>query len=157
MGGPVLNTTLPMKERLTAVLRSAWFYGRWYPGLGLPAISGTSDVLPEFARDARKVRKLSRKLARRLFHSMLRHGPKLEKKQVLLGRYVEIGAELFAMSSAMGYATHLIGTGKADRTDLTETVRYFCRRSRGVIENLFHDLRSNADGEGYQLAKKMIS
>lgn len=157
MGGPVLNTTLPMKERLAAALRSAWFYGHWYPSLWLPALGSHPAVLPEFARDARKVRTLSRKLARRLFHSMLRHGPKLEKKQVVLGRYVEIGAELFAMSAAMGYATHLIEAGRGDREDLTETVRYFCRRSRGVVENLFHDLRSNADSEGYRLARKMIS
>ncbi len=39
---------------------------------------------------------------------MLRHGPKLEKKQVLLGRFVDIGAELFALTAAMAYAGQLV-------------------------------------------------
>ncbi|MCG8602068.1 MAG: acyl-CoA dehydrogenase family protein [Verrucomicrobiales bacterium] len=156
MGGPVLNSTLPLKERAKAAMRSAWFYGRWYPVLWMPSLVGSSDVLPEFRGDARKVKALSRKLARKLFHSMLRHGPKLEKKQVLLGRYIEIGAELFAMTASMSYAGYLIESGKGDRDDLIETVRYFCKRSRGVVGNLFRDLRTNADAEGYRMAKKMI-
>ncbi|HRQ90500.1 MAG TPA: acyl-CoA dehydrogenase family protein, partial [Bacteroidia bacterium] len=40
MGGPVLNSTLPLKDRAKAALRSAWFYGRWYPTLWLPPLRG---------------------------------------------------------------------------------------------------------------------
>jgi alkylation response protein AidB-like acyl-CoA dehydrogenase len=156
MGGPVLNTTLPMKDRVTAAIRSAWFYGRWYPMLWMPNPFQTGRVLPEFSSEARKVRALSRKLARKLFHAMIWNGPKLEKKQVQLGRFVEIGAELFAMTAAMGYAGHLMESGKGDREDLVETVRYFCKSSRGTVEKLFHDLRSNSDAEGYRIAKRMI-
>ncbi len=156
VGGPVLNTMLPMKVRLKAAMRSAWFYGRWYPMLWLPTFGGLSGVLPEFRRDARKVRGLSKKLARKLFHSMLRYGPKLEKKQVLLGRFVEVGAELFAMTASMGYAKQLIESGRGDREDLVETVRYFNKSSRGTVENLFRDMGSNADVEGYRIAKKML-
>ena len=156
MGGPVLNTTLPMKDRAKAALRSAWFYGRWYPMLWMPTLGGSRGGRSEFSGETRKVRALSKKLARKLFHSMLRHGPKLEKKQVLLGRYIEIGAELFAMTASISYASSLIESGKGDRDDLVETVRYFCKRSRGVVGNLFRDLRTNADSEGYRLAKKMI-
>lgn len=156
MGGPVLNTTLPMKDRTKAALRSAWFYGRWYPLLWVPTFGSASDVLPEFRGDVRKVRALSKKLARRLFHAMLRHGPKLEKKQVQLGRFVEIGAELFAMTAAMGYASHLVGSGKGDREDLVATVRFFNKSTRGKIADLFRGVRSNADAEGYRIAKAMI-
>ncbi|MAS92371.1 MAG: DNA polymerase II [Verrucomicrobiales bacterium] len=156
MGGPVLNSTLPFKERAKAALRSAWFYGRWYPMLWTPTLHGTYGIVPEFGKEARQVRALSKKLARKLFHSMLRHGPKLEKKQVLLGRYVEIGAELFAITASMAYAGHLIESGKADRDDLIETVKYFCKSSRGKVNNLFRDLRTNADAAGYRLAKKMV-
>ena len=33
LGGPVLNSTLPFKLRAKAAMKSAWFYGRWYPRL----------------------------------------------------------------------------------------------------------------------------
>lgn len=157
MGGPVLNTTLPMGERFKAALRSAWFYGRWYPVLWLPALFAGKGVMDEFKSESRKVRGLSRKLARKLFHSMLRYGPKLDKKQVLLGRFVEAGAELFAITASMSYAQHLIENGKGDKADLVETVNYFGKLSRGKVGRIFNEVGNNADTEGYKLAKRMIS
>lgn len=157
MGGPVLNSTLPLKDRAKAALRSAWFYGRWYPALWLPILRGDRGVLPEFRGDSRFVRKSSRRLARVLFHAMLRHGPKLEKKQVLLGRFVDIGAELFALTAAMAYAGQLVASGKGDRKDLMGTVRYFGQLTAMKVDRLFREVRKNADAEGYAVAKKLTS
>ncbi len=157
-GGPVLNTTLPKSARAKAALRSAWFYGRWYPVLWMPAWRGEAGVLPEFRAESRRVRALSRRLARGLFHAMLRHGPKLEKKQVLLGRFVEIGAELFAMTAAMGYAGQLVESGKKEkgtREEIVALVGYFCRITRMKIDRLFREIRRNGDAEGYAIAKRM--
>ena len=53
------------------------------------------------ARHLRFVDRTSRRLARSIFHAMVRFGPGLEKKQAVLGRIVEIGAELFIMTSAV--------------------------------------------------------
>jgi len=156
MGGQVLNTTLPMKDRVKAALKSAWFYGFWYPTLWMPVVFTPRGTLPEFRSDLRRVKALSRKLARKLFHSMLRYGPKLEKKQVLLGRFVEVGAELFAMTASMGMARQLIDSGRGDREDLTETVRFFNRVSCGKVADLFRAVGSNADVEGYRIAKRML-
>jgi len=155
MGGPVLNSTLPLKERVKAAFRSAWFYGRWYPMLWLPVLRGNRGVLPELRSDSRLVRALSKRLARALFHAMLHHGPKLEKKQVLLGRFVEIGAELFALTAAMAYAGQRVESGKGDREDLVATVRHFGRLTAMKVDRLFREVRQNADVDGYRLAKDM--
>lgn len=157
MGGPVLNSTLPLKDRAKAALRSAWFYGRWYPALWLPVVRGDRGVLPEFRGDSRRVRAQSKRLARALFHAMLRHGPKLEKKQVLLGRFVDIGAELFALTAAMAYAGQRIESGKGDRKDLVETVRYLSRLTAMKVDRLFREVRRNADAEGYAVARKLTN
>lgn len=159
LGGPVLNTTLPMKVRARAAVRSGLRYATWYPLLWLPALTaGTERVDPAFRSDLRKVRNLSKKLARKLFHSMLRHGPKLDKKQVLLGRFVDVGAELFAQTSSIALATSRIAGGKADDPEaLRETVRYFCRLSRGKIAALFREVGANADSEGYRVARRMVT
>ncbi len=156
MGGPILNATLPMKVRLWAAARSAWFYGRWYPALWLPTLRGEGSVLSEFRPDSRRVRAHSKRLARSLFHAMLRYGPKLEKKQVLLGRFVEIGAELFALTAAIAYAGQLVAAGKGERSDLVATVHCFGRQSMMKVDRLFRELRRNADSEGGRLAKQMI-
>ena len=158
LGGPVLNTTLPMKVRAKAALKSGLTYAWWYPSLWIPAFTaGTSKVDPAFRSDLRKMRNLSKKLARKLFHAMLRHGPKLDKKQVLLGRFVDIGAELFAQTSSIALASHRLSVGKAEDADpLRETVSYFCRLSRCKAEVLLREVGRNADGAGYQLSRKLI-
>ncbi len=46
----------------------------------------------------------ARKLARTLAYAMSRYGAKLEKKQAVLFRMVEIGAELFAIGATCSYA-----------------------------------------------------
>ena len=48
----------------------------------------------------RYVERTSRKLARATFYGMARWQGKLERKQGFLGRIVDIGAELYAMSAA---------------------------------------------------------
>lgn len=157
LGGPVLNSKLPGKTRFQAALKSALFYGLWYPRLWLPALAPGAPVHPEFRGDLRQVRSHSRKLARCLFHAMMRYGPKLDKKQVLLGRIIEIGAELFAMTVSISRATYLIKSGKAeDEKELVNLVRYFCKRSRMKIATLCSELRNNADGEGYRVARALL-
>lgn len=157
IGGPVLNTTLPNSVRCKAAMKATWFYARWYPLLWLPTLTAGSGIDPAFRSDMRKVRALSRKLARALFHAMLRYGPKLDKKQVLLGRFVEIGAELFAMSSSAAYAQQLMKLGETENKDeLVKLVQYFCKSSRMKVDELLRDVRRNADAEGYAVARSTL-
>ena len=110
---------------------------------------------PQIRHDLGKARTLSRKLARRFFHAMIRFGPKLEKKQVLLGRFVDIGAELFAQSVTCARAQALIDAGE-DTQQLLATAGFFCKDSRHRVARLFSEIRGNADIQGYALAKSML-
>ena len=75
------------------------FYSVWYPKLWLGGFfKSFSQFDEDLAAHMRWVESRTRKLARTLFHQMLRHGPKLEMKQLTLGRLVDIGAELAVMS-----------------------------------------------------------
>lgn len=157
LGGPVLNSTLPMKERAKAALRSALFYAKWYPLTWLPRFGGfPSGMDPRLKRDLSKARGLSRKLARRFFHAMIWFGPKLEKKQVLLGRFVDIGAELFAQTVSAARAQAMIDAGDGDAQQLLATAGFFCEDSRHRVNRLFSEIRGNADGNGYSLAKSLL-
>jgi alkylation response protein AidB-like acyl-CoA dehydrogenase len=142
IGGPVLNTKLPMKERVALAAKAAGFYARWYPKLFIPH---GAPSLPH----AHYVQSTSRRLARTLFHSMARFGPKLEKQQVLLGRFVDIGAELFAISATSARAALL---NEPTAQNLADT---FAHMARGRIENLFHAIHHNTDRESYRLAQRV--
>jgi hypothetical protein len=82
---------------------------------------------------------------------MARHGPKLEREQLLLGRFVDIGAEIFAVSATCSRAQAL-GTREA-----VALADYFSRASRLKTEGLFRSLRHHADRAGYKLAQQVLA
>jgi alkylation response protein AidB-like acyl-CoA dehydrogenase len=152
VGAPMLNTQLPMKARALSAARAAIFYARWYPRQWLPAAHGTKGLHPVLARHVRNAERASRRLARRLFHAMAKHGPKLEREQVLLGRFVDIGTELFAMLASCSRAQQML----EQESNVLPLVDYFCLTSMSRVEELFRALGRNADRKGYKLAQEVM-
>jgi len=103
----------------------------------------------------RWIDRTSRKLARNNFYQMVRFGPKLEKRQAILGRIVDIGAELFVMSCACVHAQRLVRETPSDRTPL-ELADLFCRRSQRRVEAAFRDLYANDDVKTYDVARSAL-
>src|SRR5690606_26615148 len=88
------------------------------------------------------------------FYAMSRYQAKLERKQALLGRFVDIGAELFAMS-----ATCVRAQSMRNGPDGEKAVRLadvFCRQTRLKVEDLFNRLFQNADNATYRLAQEVL-
>ncbi|MCZ6805438.1 MAG: acyl-CoA dehydrogenase family protein [Deltaproteobacteria bacterium] len=155
--GEVVNSRLPFGRRLKAAVKAAGFYVGWYPKQWLP-LGGpdTSGMEPELARQVRRVSSTSRKLARRMFHTMLRYGPKLEREQILLGRFVDIGTELFAITASCTRAQHLIDKKSRDRKEVLPLVDHFCRDSWSRINDHFRGIGKNHDAVGYRLAQQVL-
>src|SRR6266850_7296149 len=85
VSGAIFDTRKPLGERLKAALKAGLFYAGWYPRQWFPFGSGVpAGIHPKLAKHLRYASKTSRRLARRLFHAMAIHGPKLERAQVLL-------------------------------------------------------------------------
>src|SRR5881398_2676000 len=111
VGGAIFNTQLPMSQRLKAVFTSGKFYAGWYPKQWLPANAGNLDKLhPDLRPHVHYAARTSRKLARGLFHAMARFGPKLDREQLLLSRFVGIATELFAISATCSFAPPKCGS-----------------------------------------------
>lgn len=158
VSGAVLNSKLPMSQRLRAAVGAALFYAKWYPKQWLPLEWFTLRT-SHFTQHVRYAAKTSRKLARTLFHAMARNGPKLEREQLLLGRFVDIGTELFAITATCLRAEQLLkaeATG-ANKAELLNLVDYFCRASRLRIEEKFRGVGRNADRAGYRLAQQVLA
>ena len=161
IGAAAVNASLPVKTRAQAALKAARFYAKWYPMKWQPfgVKTGGQSLHPALQSEVDAIAKLSRKLARTLFHAMVLNGPKLEKLQVLLGRFVDIGSELFVWSCTVAHAESKIvgaGTSSADVEKLIGLVGYFGQITRNRIAELFRGVRSNADREGYAVAKALM-
>jgi hypothetical protein len=98
----------------------------------------------------------SRRLARNLFHAMARFGPKLDREQLLLSRFVGIATELFAISATCSYAQWLLGQGKP-ANEILSVADYFCRSARMRIDHHFAGTRHNADKRGYDLVQDLLA
>jgi alkylation response protein AidB-like acyl-CoA dehydrogenase len=159
VSGAVLDSRKPMGERLRAGLKAGAFYASWYPRQWLPALGGVPAGVPgKLAAHLRYARRTSRRLARKLFHAMAKHGPKLEREQVLLGRFVDIGAELFAMIATCSRAAALAREGtEAQRQEVVQLADYFCESARLRVAQLFDGLKHNVDRPGYKLAQSLMA
>ncbi len=157
VGGAIFNTQLPMSERAKAVLSSGKFYAGWYPRQWLPGDAGKIDNLHETLHGhVNYAARTSKRLARGLFHAMARFGPKLDREQLLLSRFVGIATELFAISATCSYAQWLVGQGKP-AGEILSVADYFCRSARIRIENHFASTARNVDKRGYQLVQDLLA
>ena len=107
----------------------------------------------QLAGQIRFVERTTRKLARSIFYGMGRWQGAMERKQAFLGRVVDIGAELFAMTAACVRA-------KSERSvhpDGMDLADLFCSQARVRIGALFTALWENTDDADNAAAKDVLA
>lgn len=156
VAGDVVMPNVPFGKRLSGMVRAGLFYAWWYPSRWFswgrwPRYAGFGKL----AGHLRWVHRTSGRLARQQFHLMVTHGPALERRQGLLFRCVDIGAELYAMAAVCMRAHRDIARNRADRTpeDLADA---FCRQARLRVEDLFERIRENADVRSAEVARGFL-
>src|SRR3712207_8402600 len=88
---------------------------------------------------------------------MGRYQARLEQKGHLLGRIVDIGAELYAMACACVYAD-TIGREQPDRRqEAVELADLFCGQARRRADRLFAELWANDDDGQYEVAQQVLA
>jgi Acyl-CoA dehydrogenase, C-terminal domain len=149
---PIVSPDSDFETRVRAAVRAAPFYITWYPALWVPRFGGFGGF-GRLAHHLRFAERRARKLARVLFHAMVRFGPKLERKQAVLFRGVEIGAELFAMTAACVYADDEARRGNGAALELAEV---FCAEARMRIDELFRRYYGADDAAIYRLSQEIL-
>ncbi|MGP3927772.1 acyl-CoA dehydrogenase family protein [Streptomyces sp. 8N616] len=158
VAGDLIDPEKSFSDKAKAGARAGGFYARWLPKLvagpgQLPRTYGEfhRSGHPDLSAHLRFVERSSRKLARSTFYAMSRWQGRMETKQGFLGRIVDIGAELFAMSAACVRAEHLRSTGEHGH-EAYQLADAFCRQSRVRVGELFGRLWSNTD----ELDRKVV-
>jgi alkylation response protein AidB-like acyl-CoA dehydrogenase len=160
VAGDLIDPDKGLTEKAKTATRAARFYAGWLPHLatGPGQRPGSYAEFGEsLAAHLRFVERSSRKLARSTFYAMSRWQGRLERKQGFLGRVVDIGAELYAMSAACVRAKMLVDAGDAERDEAVELAAHFCRGAQRRVEGHFHDLWHNDDDENYQAAQQVLA
>jgi alkylation response protein AidB-like acyl-CoA dehydrogenase len=147
-----------LKGKARAAAQAGAFYAKWLPQLAVGE-GRKPTSFAEFgplATHVRYVERASRKLARSTFYAMTRYQARLEQKQEVLGRIVDIGAELFAISSAAVYAQTIRNEQPGRGESATELADLFCKHARRRADDLFAALFSNDDDATYKLAQQVL-
>ncbi|BCR06235.1 putative acyl-CoA dehydrogenase FadE10 [Desulfuromonas versatilis] len=143
----------PLSNRLD-LQKALRFYPRWYAGLLWPGHAYPEGLaIPALLKGhLRYLHHAARRLGRDLFHMMLRHGSGLQKRQLVLGRIVDTGVELFAMGAALSRAlSPQAPPGAAELAD------NFCRQARRRIAGYRRALYLNQDRRNYALARSVLA
>ncbi|MBI2813549.1 MAG: acyl-CoA dehydrogenase family protein [Opitutae bacterium] len=157
VAGIALNSERPWGERIRSALHAAGFYLFWYPRQWWPfGGAAPAGMHPRLAGHMTEVAGLSRRLARTLFHQMVLHGVKLEKRQVQLARFADIGADLLALAATCVYAQKLLRDGEPPEK-IFMLADDFRAQALMRVEQNFRGIRRNADQHGYDLAQQVIN
>jgi len=148
----VVNPEATGAQRWAALRRSVKFYPTWYTTRWLRVWHGFGEF-GALARHMRYAERATRKLGRSIFHAMVRLGPKLERRQMVLFRAVDIGAELFAMAASCSRAVALAKAGDKNAIALADL---FCREARLRVANHFRMLFGPNDAQLYRISQSVL-
>ncbi|GAA1434385.1 acyl-CoA dehydrogenase family protein [Streptomyces thermospinosisporus] len=161
VAGDLIDPDKSLGDKARAGANAGVFYAKWLPKLvagpgQLPGTFGEFKHGIDLSTHLRYVERTSRKLARSTFYAMSRWQGRMETKQGFLGRIVDIGAELFAMSAACVRAELLRSRGENGR-EAYQLADAFCRQARIRVEELFGRLWTNTDDLDSKLVKGVLS
>ncbi len=158
MAGDLLEPDLPIDRKAKALGKAGAFYATWYPRLAVGRGQAPQSYADfgELAGQMRFVERASRKLARSTFYGMARWQAGTEDHGAFLGRIVDIGAELFAISATVVYTQTAMREHPERAAETTALAEAFCNQAQHRTERLFHELRSNADASNHPLALDVL-
>jgi len=158
VAGALIDPKVPVPRKLALLPRLLAFYAPWYLGLWLRGLLAPRyRAFGPLARHLRFVERSSRKLAREVFHGMIRFGAAAERRQAFLFRLVDIANELFAMSAAAVRAEALRQAGRPEAPKAARLADAFCRMARRKVTGLFAALWANDDAAAYSVGREVLA
>ncbi|GGT46009.1 acyl-CoA dehydrogenase family protein [Streptomyces chromofuscus] len=161
VAGDLIDPDKSLQDKARAGAQAGAFYAKWLPKLvagpgQIPSSYGEFKHGVDLSPHLRYVERTSRKLARSTFYAMSRWQGRMETKQGFLGRIVDIGAELFAMSAACVRAELLRSRGEHGR-EAYQLADAFCRQARIRVDELFGRLWTNTDDLDRKVVKGVLT
>src|SRR3989338_7522934 len=157
---PLMSSRISLFGKIQALISMGCYYTFWFPRLWFTCFAPLCIAkLPSPLKGHMMfVQSASKRLAREMFMKMVIYQQRLESKQNLLGRFVDIGTDLFVMAGVFSYAAGLAGQkSSAGDGSPIELADLFCCQARARIASEFHDVRHNHDKKADKIAKNILS
>ncbi|MEV4988688.1 acyl-CoA dehydrogenase family protein [Pseudarthrobacter sp. LMD1-1-1.1] len=157
--GDLASLDASLADKAKAAVGASGFYAKWLPKLvaGAGMDPRSYGEFGRLARHLRFVERSSRRLARQTFYGMGRWQAKLERKQAFLGRVVDIGAELFAMTACCSRAEMLLKSSPGKAAGAYELADAYCEQARVRVDEYFDQLWRNTDDADQALTHKVLA
>ncbi len=153
---PLMTSKSSFGEKTKAIFEMFKFYSIWYPKQKLHWFTGRRfPQLGKLDKYYRSIERYSHRLSSELFIAMVKYREKLEHKQLLLGRLMDIGTDLFTMAAACSYSVHL-DKDKSKEESPIELADYYCQLAQRRIEANFKALWNNDDKATDKIGKEVV-
>lgn len=126
-----------------------WYWKQWMPKLPL---GGPAQVPPKLRGHWYFIEAQSRRLARTLFHQMLRYQQGLEKKQMILFRIVDAGVDLFTMAATISRAAAV----EKETPNAVDLAGLFCTYAEGRVKRSLAGFSAPEDRPAYRAAQDLL-
>ncbi len=156
VAGKMLERRATLGERLSALPGIVAHYARWYPKLwwGLPTFFRYGEY-GRLGGHLRYAECASCRLAREVFHGMVRYQAGLERKQAWLFRTVDIAMEIAVLCATVVRAHAAWRASHPDASRIVDLADLHGKNARRVIEDRFRALWDNDDPEKYALGRSV--
>ena len=135
----LLSPDLSLGKKIGILAKAGLFYLTWYPKLwvSLPRSYKVSHLNRVNQAHLSFINTTCKQLARRLFHTMARYQLGLEKQQLIMACYVDIGTDLFAMAASLSNLENLLKEDPCTYQPFQDVVDLFCQESKKRIQENF--------------------
>ena len=157
---PLFSSRTSLVGKIQALISMGFYYTFWFPLLWLPCLAPASIAkLPvPLKKHMMFVQYTSKRLAREMFIKMVIYQQRLESKQSLLARFVDVGTDLFVMASVCSYAAGIAGKKAAgEGASPIELADLFCCQARARMAEQFRSVWNNNDKLANRVAKNILS
>ncbi len=152
---PLLKGEVKGMDKYKYIAKLIGHYSWWYQSRFFKSFKSSSyPEAGKLEKHCKFIEKTAHKLARNIFYYMAKYQKKLEKKQMLLGRLIDIGTDLFIMAAACSFAIkEEKRIGNDSPVDLAD---YFCEVAKRRVEENFEAVEDNDDRHTNSIAKRVI-
>jgi len=156
VAGAMIDPDKGFGAKLAALPRIALFYAGWYPTRWLgwgrwPRYARFMGL----AKHLRFTERATRKLGREIFHGMIVHKAKLQRRQAFLFRTVDIAMEIFAMAACISRVRTMREEKHPHAAEAAQLADLFCHGARRKVRRLFRELWDNDDVLKYRVGQSV--